>query len=96
MNMIKKMLKLKPNCECCDIDLPADIPVARICSFECTFCQDCAEKNFAKACPNCGGELVTRPVRPEKMLEKFPASNSRFLNEKHARMENYASRGSKP
>ena len=36
------MLELRPNCECCDRDLPADSAEARICSFECTFCADCA------------------------------------------------------
>ena len=33
-------------------------------------------------CPNCGGELVRRPVRPAKWLLKYPASTERFL-EKH-------------
>jgi hypothetical protein len=37
------MLTLKPNCECCDKDLPADATDAMICSFECTFCRDCVE-----------------------------------------------------
>lgn len=86
------MLKLKPNCECCNVDLPAGSSDACICSFECTFCQECTDINFAKTCPNCGGELIKRPIRPETMLEKFPASTSRFLNEKHAQMANYASR----
>jgi len=31
------MLILKPNCECCDKDLPPDAEDAVICSFECTF-----------------------------------------------------------
>jgi hypothetical protein len=31
------MLELRPNCECCDKDLPPDSPEAFICSFECTF-----------------------------------------------------------
>ena len=31
------MLKLKPNCECCDKDLAPDAMDTRICSFECTF-----------------------------------------------------------
>ena len=35
------MLELRPNCECCDKDLPPDSPEAFICSFECTFCRDC-------------------------------------------------------
>ena len=30
------MLELRPNCECCDRDLPPDSREALICSFECT------------------------------------------------------------
>jgi uncharacterized protein len=60
------MLELKPNCECCNADLaPAD--EAYICSFECTFCRNCTEQMSA-VCPNCGGELVKRPVRPANKL----------------------------
>ena len=74
------MLKLKPNCECCDKDLPPDAGDALICSFECTFCADCAENRLADGrCPNCGGELVARPIRPPAMLEKFPASTERVV-----------------
>jgi hypothetical protein len=58
------MLELRPNCECCDRDLPPDAGDARICSYECTFCRDCAEGVLGGRCPNCGGELVRRPVRP--------------------------------
>ena len=71
------MLELRPNCECCDIDLPPDSLNARICSFECTFCATCAETTLAGICPNCGGELVRRPVRPAGKLVKFPASTQR-------------------
>ena len=46
------MLKLKPNCECCDRDLPPDAEDARICSFECTFCATCASERLAGICPN--------------------------------------------
>ena len=35
------MLQLRPNCECCDRDLPPESTDARICSFECTFCRFC-------------------------------------------------------
>jgi hypothetical protein len=37
---------------------------AFICSFECTFCADCAQR-LDRTCPNCGGELVRRPRRAE-------------------------------
>jgi hypothetical protein len=50
-------------CERCGAVLTPD-GAARICSFECTFCPDCAEA-MAAVCPNCGGELVPRPRRVE-------------------------------
>lgn len=58
------MLQLRPNCEHCDKDLPADSEEARICSYECTFCCDCVEHVLENVCPNCGGGLVPRPIRP--------------------------------
>lgn len=73
------MLELRPNCECCDCDLPADSSQARICSFECTFCADCADGVLAGRCPNCGGELVARPRRPPALLDRHPASTRRVL-----------------
>jgi len=73
------MLQLRPNCECCDRDLPPESADARICSFECTFCRDCAENVLSGRCPNCGGDLVTRPRRPVEKLAKFPASTERVL-----------------
>jgi len=71
------MLQLRPNCECCDRDLPPASQDAVICSFECTFCRDCAETVLGGRCPNCGGEFVRRPVRPAEKLVKYPASNER-------------------
>ena len=73
------MLELRPNCECCDRDLPPDSLLARICTFECTFCADCADGVLAGGCPNCGGELVRRPVRPASKLARHPASTARRL-----------------
>jgi len=78
------MLLLKPNCECCDKDLPAASNQALICSFECTFCRDCVENVLGGVCPNCGGGFETRPVRPEARLAQFPASSERVFNPKHA------------
>ncbi|WP_336995413.1 DUF1272 domain-containing protein [Leclercia sp. UBA7405] len=71
------MLELRPNCEWCDDDLPPESTAARICSFECTYCAECAEHALDHRCPNCGGELVRRPIRPANKLEKFPASLTR-------------------
>jgi hypothetical protein len=71
------MLVLRPNCECCDRDLPADSLDARICSFECTFCADCVEQLLGGFCPNCGGGFVPRPIRPAAKLIGAPASTVR-------------------
>ncbi len=74
------MLALRPNCECCDKDLAVDAIDALICSFECTFCMECAAHRLpGGTCPNCGGELVKRPVRPAAKLAKFPGSTMRVL-----------------
>lgn len=73
------MLQLRPNCECCNRDLPPESADARICSFECTFCADCAETRLNCRCPNCGGELVARPRRPADKLARFPASTERVF-----------------
>lgn len=71
------MLQLRPGCECCDKDLPPDSTDALICSFECTYCADCASGPLSGTCPNCGGELVRRPRRPAAKLDRFPASTER-------------------
>ena len=73
------MLALRPNCECCNKDLPPASTEAMICSFECTFCQVCAVSVLKGICPNCGGRLVQRPIRPAAMLKKYPASAERIL-----------------
>ncbi|MEM7417468.1 MAG: DUF1272 domain-containing protein [Gemmatimonadota bacterium] len=75
------MLALRPNCECCDRDLPPESTDAVICTFECTFCSDCAEGVLASVCPNCGGGFVPRPIRPAHLLERYPASTERVLKE---------------
>jgi hypothetical protein len=71
------MLQMRPNCECCDVDLPPESREARICSFECTFCAACADQRLVGKCPNCGGELIARPTRAAALLAKFPASTER-------------------
>ena len=72
------MLELRPNCECCDRDLPPDA-AAMICTFECTFCPDCALGVLGGTCPNCGGNFAPRPIRPAAKLAKFPASTLRVV-----------------
>lgn len=73
------MLELRPNCECCDRDLPVDSADARICTFECTFCAACADGPLKGVCPNCGGSFTPRPVRPAHLLAKYPASTKRVF-----------------
>jgi uncharacterized protein len=77
------MLQLRPNCEWCDKDLPPDATDARICSYECTFCSDCAQTVLGNVCPNCGGGFTPRPIRPKTerrpgvSLAHQPASTTR-------------------
>jgi len=73
------MLELRPNCECCDRDLPPGSPDAMICTFECTWCRDCVDRVLHGTCPNCGGNLVPRPVRTAEALLRHPASTHRVL-----------------
>ncbi|HWC36193.1 MAG TPA: DUF1272 domain-containing protein [Mycobacteriales bacterium] len=77
------MLEIRPNCENCDRDLPNGDPQARICTFECTFCAECVETRLDNRCPNCGGNLVLRPTRPEALLEMYPVSTERVVK-RHA------------
>ena len=76
-------LELRPNCECCDKDLPPNASDARICSYECTFCADCVDKVLQNVCPNCGGGFAPRPIRPAHewrdglSVEKRPGSDKR-------------------
>ena len=70
------MLDMRPDCERCGTDLPAQDPGAFICSFECTFCADCANE-LDDLCPNCDGELMDRPTRARKLHEKFPPATKR-------------------
>jgi hypothetical protein len=54
-------LAMKPMCEKCEAPLAHDAQ-AFICSYECTFCPACAVA-MERSCPNCSGELVSRPRR---------------------------------
>ena len=66
-------LELRPNCELCDRNLPAQSYDARICSNECTWCADCADNGAMSTEPTeaddpsvvfvlPGGELITVPL----------------------------------
>jgi len=69
-------LEMRPDCERCGTDLPAEAPGAFICSFECTFCATCAD-DVDDMCPNCGGELVDRPTRARRHQDSAPPSKVR-------------------
>jgi hypothetical protein len=75
------MLEMRPNCEYCGKDLPPSADDAVICTFECTFCRECADGVLKGRCPNCSGNLEPRPIRPPAMVEKYPASTQRVLKE---------------
>ncbi|WP_232340314.1 DUF1272 domain-containing protein [Ketobacter nezhaii] len=62
---------MRPGCECCDKNLPADCAGAFICSFECTFCESCSRSVLKFVCPNCGGDLVSRSVRPSGITRRI-------------------------
>ncbi|WP_109300744.1 DUF1272 domain-containing protein [Aquimarina sp. AU474] len=71
------MLEIRPNCENCNTLLPNDSDNAMICSFECTFCNECVSTILQNVCPNCGGGFQKRPTRPVNCLtgncvEKYP------------------------
>lgn len=89
-------LELRPNCECCDRDLPPESPLARICSFECTFCADCVAAVLHNVCPNCGGGFAPRPIRPKREWRPEttathypPSSKRRHLAYSHAEIATF-------
>ncbi|PYI40444.1 MAG: DUF1272 domain-containing protein [Verrucomicrobia bacterium] len=54
-------LEMRTKCERCGSELSMG-GEAYICSYECTFCENCSNE-LKSVCPNCGGELVRRPRR---------------------------------
>lgn len=64
------MLEIRPSCENCNKELLPNSTEAMICSYECTFCNDCVETILFNVCPNCGGGFEKRPIRPHKKLLK--------------------------
>jgi hypothetical protein len=76
------MLELRPTCEHCNRSLPPDSVEARICSYECTFCETCVDHVLGNVCPNCGGGFVPRPIRPAKNWK-----NGNFLGNDRASTE---------
>lgn len=60
------MLELKSHCEKCNKELPYTSNEAYICSYECTFCEECTKNVLNFICPNCQGNLEKRPKRSPK------------------------------
>jgi len=92
------VLKLHPNCECCDVDLPPDSTEANICTYECTFCTQCVEDILHNVCPNCGGGFVPRPIRPKTEYRKGvsvtnqpPSTNRIFTSYSREELEVFCS-----
>lgn len=86
------MLEIRPNCELCDCDLPVDATDACICSYECTFCQQCVDNALENVCPNCGGGFTQRPIRPrntyrEKTSIEFQPASTVRVNSKYTKGE---------
>lgn len=73
-NKLECMLEIRPNCEHCNKALPNTSFEAMICSFECTYCKQCALELFENVCPSCSGNFVERPIRPQKEINAYPAS----------------------
>ena len=55
------MLQMRPNCECCDKDLPPQAQDAMICTFEPTFCADCV----ATACRGAAARIAAATFAPQ-------------------------------
>ncbi|MFT4217765.1 MAG: DUF1272 domain-containing protein [Micropruina sp.] len=66
------MLEYRRRCERCGRDLAVDDHRVYICSFECTWCADCAATFPAGHCPNCGGNLELRPIQPRHLARHTP------------------------
>jgi|SRR5208337_1998734 len=58
--LLKTMTAVKDKREKCGKGLAPPAP-AQCCSFQCTFCPDCADEN-QHVCPNCSGELTARSI----------------------------------
>ena len=60
------MLDMRSSCEHCAKTLPMETEEALICSYECTYCTECAAGPLQGRCSYCQGELLRRPRRIPK------------------------------
>ena len=51
------MLEIGPNCEIFEKYLPPESTEARICSYECSYCANCAKSILHNVCLICGVAL---------------------------------------
>ena len=70
---------MKKNCMRCEMRLAED-SAAYICSYECTFCTSCFN-DFRGICPNCSGELVSRPRRGKQPTATQVVPYTESMNE---------------
>ena len=80
------MLQLRPNCECCNRDLPPESEDALICSFECTFCRACATSVLKGVCPNCGGGVGRPPAKARREARQVSAQRSAYSSRRGVQM----------
>jgi len=86
------MLEIRPNCELCDKDLSENATDTCICSYECTFCQNCVDTVLENVCPNCGGGFTQRPIRPKNSYRegtslKFQPASTNRVNSDYSKGE---------
>ena len=74
------MLELRPNCECCDIDLPPDSRDAWICSFECTFCTSCVSTVLGEAMPQLWGRVRAATDSASRQTRHVTRVDQRVFN----------------
>ena len=83
------MLEIRANCELCDVDLPPHSKEARICSYECTYCRNCAETVLKNVCPTCGGGFdVAQCARISPIEESLTSDYSIIQPLKNAMSQN--------
>ncbi len=71
------MLEMRPDCERCGMDLPADAPGAFICSMECTFCTECADA-MDERCPIAAANSSTAHAVGEDAKGEPASTERRF------------------
>ena len=71
-------LEMRGECERCRQSLGHE-DVAFVCSFECTYCMECANV-LGGICDNCSGELTRRPRRRAARAPMVPGAVDRQVS----------------